>query len=308
VGEILEMAAAVGAGEADRTERLLTVLGELTRTLSASASSTRAKTKAAKSIKQLGRELAARAEQVGADGKQVATAAGEMADEIALEAMARSYVEKRRRLEKTGRTLARKLERPDNPARRERLAWLLEQAGLDAGELVHLLGQGGERPPDELANWMRDAIPPPTPGGADPAPVIHDTVISVAAELEARLRHSGEVLNVIAGALREMEEAPAKRPARDGEQLREGAAQKLRTSLAELGQEICQPLAVLMATLDILMSERAGPIGDSQRELLDMARSAAVRTEQLARYLLSIAGSPEGRQPDEVVVSSLYQR
>ena len=75
----------------------------------------------------------------------------------------------------------------------------------------------------------------------------------------------------------------------------------LRT-VAEIAQELSQPLTVISATLDMLRSQRTGPITTAQGELLALAAESSSRLARLVACLMSIAGSPHTLKPDRTLL------
>jgi hypothetical protein len=75
---------------------------------------------------------------------------------------------------------------------------------------------------------------------------------------------------------------------------------------AELCQELAQPLTVSTGVIDLLTSGRAGPLNDSQTELLKMATESVERVGRLVSHLKRISGSPENLTPDERILREAY--
>jgi len=80
----------------------------------------------------------------------------------------------------------------------------------------------------------------------------------------------------------------------------------LMAMLAEIGQEICQPLSVINASIDMIGAGRLGPITDPQTEMLTLAQEGSDRLQKLADKLIEIAGVPEGTTPDSEILGDIY--
>ncbi len=83
--------------------------------------------------------------------------------------------------------------------------------------------------------------------------------------------------------------------------------QRLFEILAELGQELCQPLSVINCSVDTLMSGMIGEISDVQRKMLELSSESTNKMKVLVDKLIAIAGVPEGRNVDKAIQSSLTQ-
>lgn len=82
---------------------------------------------------------------------------------------------------------------------------------------------------------------------------------------------------------------------------------RLMELLAEIGQEFCQPLAVIMSVLEMVVSGSLGTLTESQREMLKLASTSSQRLKQLADKLIEISGMPTTLVPDMKLVDSLYE-
>ncbi len=81
---------------------------------------------------------------------------------------------------------------------------------------------------------------------------------------------------------------------------------ELLDSLAEINQELMQPLTTSSALLQLIRSGKTGAISDSQRELLDTAAEGMERLETLVAYLQRISGFPVALSPDHTLLSEVY--
>lgn len=77
--------------------------------------------------------------------------------------------------------------------------------------------------------------------------------------------------------------------------------------LAEIGQELCQPLAVINCSVDMLRSGSLGEMTKVQLEMLDMAIGSSDKMRQLIDKLIAIAGVPDELVVNKQIQSSLYE-
>ncbi len=77
--------------------------------------------------------------------------------------------------------------------------------------------------------------------------------------------------------------------------------------IAELAQELSQPLTIVNATIDII--RRAPPAAgqEDQNELLSMASDSGKRLAELVSRLVQIAGTPKTLSPDADRLKTIYQ-
>jgi hypothetical protein len=78
--------------------------------------------------------------------------------------------------------------------------------------------------------------------------------------------------------------------------------------LAEIVQEICQPLAVIKCSLEMVQMERLGQVTSAQKNMLDLAAQGILRIGALAKSLERISGMPTDLEPNSVIQESLYRQ
>jgi hypothetical protein len=93
---------------------------------------------------------------------------------------------------------------------------------------------------------------------------------------------------------------------------KKGLAPKLSRShllviLGEVVQELCQPLAVIMCSLQMVESQVLGEVAATQIEMIKLALDSARKMQTLAANLERIAGPPKTREPDRIIQDSLYE-
>jgi hypothetical protein len=81
---------------------------------------------------------------------------------------------------------------------------------------------------------------------------------------------------------------------------------KLLEMLAEIGQELCQPLTVINCAIETIRSERLGPVTQAQADLLQLGSESTQRLEGLINKLTELSGLPKTLSPDEQIIDQLY--
>ena len=77
--------------------------------------------------------------------------------------------------------------------------------------------------------------------------------------------------------------------------------------LAEIVQELCQPIAVINCSTEMIRSKNLGDITDLQKDMLDLVCTSGEKLKQLTDRLLEISGLPSTMSPDEEIQTSLYK-
>ncbi|MDA0323078.1 MAG: hypothetical protein O2923_10240 [Verrucomicrobia bacterium] len=75
--------------------------------------------------------------------------------------------------------------------------------------------------------------------------------------------------------------------------------------LAEIVQELFQPLAVINCAVDMMTSERLGEVSASQVDVLSLASDSTRKLRSLVDGLLQISGFPSTTSPDTTLIESL---
>lgn len=78
--------------------------------------------------------------------------------------------------------------------------------------------------------------------------------------------------------------------------------------LAEIVQEICQPLSVIKCSVEMLQLTRLGQVTPSQRSMLDLASQGIERIGTLAKSLEKVSGTPRGLFPDRSITDKFYEK
>lgn len=94
--------------------------------------------------------------------------------------------------------------------------------------------------------------------------------------------------------------APAKR--------QRAAHHNLFAILAEIIQELLQPLCVIRCAVDLLLGNRLGGIPTEQADLLRLIADSNTRLQQLVEKLHVICGDPASRTPNPQILDYVYDR
>jgi hypothetical protein len=81
---------------------------------------------------------------------------------------------------------------------------------------------------------------------------------------------------------------------------------KMIEVLAEVVQEICQPLAVVNCAVSMLSTNTLGQVAPQQVEMLNLAADGLARIRMLVDHLEKLAGMPTTLRPDTDIQRSLY--
>ncbi|MFT7487810.1 MAG: signal transduction histidine kinase, partial [Candidatus Promineifilaceae bacterium] len=77
--------------------------------------------------------------------------------------------------------------------------------------------------------------------------------------------------------------------------------------LAEITQELCQPLSVVNCSIDMVKDQRLGSLEQSQADMLDLASTSGQRLLTLINKLGEITGMPSTLNPQEDILSEIYK-
>lgn len=239
----------------------------------------------------------------------VADAVDEMNSELQVDALASDYVKKRKGVETTEKKILRfmKAAGQDNPEASEALKDKLIEGGLDAQDWQQLLVKNAEA---ALAKT----------GGIAGAEALGSLLSQMNNLFDPRKISSGKTLEEeqVSGLVTQLEREVATvtaETARKLDQLEKRIRDKPEMSreamlamLAEIGQEICQPLSVITCSIDMVRGKALGEVTPPQKEMLDLAAESGARVEMLGNKLIQISGVPKGMKPDAEILDDVYGR
>ena len=105
---------------------------------------------------------------------------------------------------------------------------------------------------------------------------------------------------------REAAEAAEQLAVRDGKGLKV-SRKRLFEVLAEIGQELCQPLAVINCSIEMIAAGSLGEVTESQKGMLSLAIESSQKLKVLIDNLIEISGVPETKAPDAGIQAALYR-
>ncbi len=149
-----------------------------------------------------------------------------------------------------------------------------------------------ETPLSELLQQLRDTEP-----GDGALPRLVENIL---VEMNKALKQTAIRAEAQMETLKRIVMIPAGRP--DNADL---TRRELLILMAELGQELRQPLTVIMGSVDILIGQYFGPVSEEQRPFLDMAAESSKKLDDLINQMTRIAGVPISLNPEENVLARI---
>jgi hypothetical protein len=265
-------------------------------------------------------------EGVDFDSEFFSEAIEEMEDEIKIDSLATEYMKKRTAIDSNEKKLLRfiktkGLDRIEDTDLKDRLF----EGGLDAAGWRELLvksgaegrggggGAGGVGLPGGgleavghlavLLHQMESSIEQSRQGsggvsGLDKvAEGVHKEIQGIVAKTEKK------IFDLVDDMQKENAAEAAGQPVPEGRRM---SRKRLMEILAEIAQELCQPLAVINCSVDMIRSGSLGEVAAAQVEMLSLASESGAKLQQLINKLMQISGVPETRSPDASIQQSLY--
>ncbi len=279
---------------------------------------------------ELSRKMQAAAPDADA-AHAVKDAAEGLMDELTIDALAGEYARKRDAARSSEKRILRFLKRKlRESAEHEEIKRSLLKSGLDDEnwqELLQKSGMSGLQPaqpqpqpvPDvagnvsgilgKIENDIRDVAGAAKAASAGkthvsievPVKILREDLQTARDELDRIIRQTeariANLVEEVGGAPKNAREAAAKPKL---------SRKRLFEILAEIGQELCQPLSVINCSIDMIRGGSLGEIVEMQREMLDMAYDSGQKLKVLIERLIAIAGTPKGMHVDQSIQSVLY--
>lgn len=261
------------------------------------------------------------------DAAAVSSAISEMQDELEIDALAAEYMKKRNAIDENEKRIlrfikAKGLDKISDSALMEKLVdgglntdgWqeLLVKSGATAGDGVEGGSNEGGVAVGQLAMMLarmeQNIVREKTSGLTDEnaKKELANILKNVDREVQKLVVNTERKINeLVDQATRN--ESDEKGGQRSGETSKKVISRKkLFELLAEIVQELCQPLAVINCSVGMLLAESLGSISESQSEILKLAEESGERLQKLINHLMGIAGVPDTMQPDASVQKSIY--
>ena len=238
----------------------------------------------------------------------------ELVEDLDLDAIASKYMKSRRLAEKDSQKISRLLARAaDDPAQLEELRDRLMDQGLTPAGWQELTVKLAAPPPGPgtggtsdgegvneikvltllLARIGETIRYPPATGTS---PEVQTLITETSQHLATLADITGKKIETLQSLLTDETTHP------------DLSRKELLEILAEIAQEIMQPLTIITGTTAMIRSLRAGPLSNTQGELLSMIAESGERLIVLVTHLMHLAGMPEARLPDQDILSAAYQK
>lgn len=319
---VREQAMDLGSGES-LTDLVVGCINRLTETLTGSpvAKTQKGRKQIKRNLLLLEDTLLAQLQSLAGDALDrdaVSAAFRDTTEGLDVESLAAKYMKSRRASEKAEAKMKKLIEQAGgDPLQEDELRHCLMDQGLSAegwrGLMVTrepaptpTLPQGTE--PDGiktltllLAQLGDTLSKPKEPASGVGESTIHALITETGEQMQslaAGTKKKIDALQVLA-ATASAEEAQGKTPTLSRKALLE--------MLAEIAQELSQPLTIVNATLDMLRGQRSGPITPAQGELLALATESGIQLGHLVSCLMKIAGTPASLHPDRDILREAYR-
>ena len=275
-------------------------------------------------LQRLEKELLAKMEVAPEkeESQAVTTAVERMTERLKMDSIVQEYSKKLKALEDSELRILRfiklqGLDKAKDPEFEKRLS----EEGVDVSDWHRLLGKSDAGDGEEaaavavaqLATLLGRIEKDVTDLQAKQDPKTKEQLAGdlkqVNAEVRAITEHTQQKINGLVEAVTaDMAEVTAMEElaARSGRQLKM-SRKKMLVVLAEVVQELCQPLAVISCSIDMLQAKALGEVNDAQVEVLQMVGESAARIKTLIDNLEGMAGQPTTLQPDKQIQQALYQ-
>ncbi len=171
-------------------------------------------------------------------------------------------------------------------------------------------GPGGGGLAAEPAAEPTEAHPPPESSLSSLLTQLRETspgdgqlphlVENILAEMNKALQQTAVRAEAQMATLKRIIMIPAGRP--DNADL---SRRQLLILMAELGQELRQPLTVITGAIDMLLGRYFGPVAQEQAPILEMAAESSRHLDELIGRMVRIAGMPDSLSPDAKILTRI---
>lgn len=234
-------------------------------------------------------------------------------------AQAAHYLEKRREIMREHSSIIDMVKRcAKDPASLDALREALMSSGVSAAEWSVLLSEsgvdrdgGGIRDDAKLEHLLAsvETLAAQRSAGNTESRSMANALESISREVHSLIQRTQGQAATLAQRVDADRDTVAEleRKARDSGVGLQLYRQELLGSLAEINQELVQPLTTSTALLQMLSSGKIGAVTDEQRDVLKMASEGMERLEKLIMYLQRISGFPVELSPDSNLLSEVYR-
>ncbi len=252
----------------------------------------------------------------------VTDAIEEMEDELKIDGLASDYMKKRTAIDSNEKRIlrfirAKGLDKIEDTDLQERLfaggldmeGWreLVSKSGIQKGGPAPEGGEGGLEAMGHLAVLLHEMEHSIGGAGAVGAGIegLDKVAVSVQKEIQGLVQKTEKKIRDLVENMQLENEAEAKgEPVPAGKKM---PRKQLMELLAEIAQELCQPLAVINCSVDMIRGGSLGEVSSTQVEMLCLAAESGSKLQTLIDKLMQISGVPETRSPDASIQESLYK-
>lgn len=250
----------------------------------------------------------------------------ELKDELEIEGLVSEYLKKKQAVEGNENRIlrflrAKGLDRIKDTDLEEKL----QQGGLSMDGWVELLAKSGAGDTDDGAGIasvghlamlleqmetnVRETMGGAGSGAGGDYPVALDIMKDVDKEVQKMvIRTEKKIQDLVSQVRAEVngsDDSDGGRTTQTGEV--NLSRKKLLERLAEIVQELCQPLSVINCTVQMILAGCLGGVSDQQSEMLKLADDSGAKLQVLIDHLLKISGVPKGLRPDQEIQSSIFK-
>lgn len=262
------------------------------------------------------------AEELAAVENDLSAAVGELVGEVRLDTLVSDYVRKRQQSDTTEQRLIRYIMarqgQEDRAGELGKLQQKLAESGLppagweelqNKSALAGLRGGGAEdAPPLTMLLLRLTELLEPTQQAPQAVPA-REQVEPIVAQINTGLATAIAGVEQKMDTLREKIKTIAPLPEAPGSEAAQEQAlsrRKIIAILAEIVQELRQPLAVICGAIETLSGGHLGNLPDLQRGMLQLALQSSQRVSVIVDALADIAGAPATLQPDAQIIQRIY--
>lgn len=257
---------------------------------------------------------------------ELADAVHEMQDEVAIDSLAEQYTKKMEAITDSEKRILKYIKRKGVDAAsdsglRDRLmenglsseGWrelVVKSGALDGGPGGP--GGGGDAPGGDTGRMLAmlltqlselvESKAPPSEKGEE----LSKTISKLGSEIDKTVAKTEQKIQALSEEARRLETDDGT-PSDSKDGARKMTRQDILKSLAEIGQELCQPLAVINCSVGILSSNRLGELTEPQKQTLQLAAENGNRLSVLVDKLMRISGLPSDLNPDQEIIRKLYE-
>ncbi len=240
-----------------------------------------------------------------------------MHDELAIDALAQEYAKKWKAVNSSENRILRYLKRiPPEIIEQSELKQRLKDSGLDDDNWRELLLKSGVSQKEHDRQEENEGISDAVDGVAQTLKKLQQDIAQADGAAKLSKQDIRGIQTQIDRVVRQTEKSIQNlideiggkpNDARSHAERPTLTRKRLFEILAEIGQELCQPLSVINCSVDMVRDGSLGDIAEMQREMLDIAADSGQKIQKLIDKLLAIAGRPKGLAVDKSIQSALYE-